>query len=107
MPKSDHEDGAASFPFQYEPVDPAIQPLAPEWQVSTRTMYIRTMVEREPVPLFADQIDLWVDNQDPFSFSSLSVKVYVSDGFWAVCLRCFVRVNGVRARVINTIKVLM
>eukprot|EP01050_Picozoa_sp_SAG11_P015167 SAG11_NODE_1939_length_4028_cov_1.658946_2_plen_249_part_00 len=41
-----------------------------------------------------ETVDLWQDNLDPHSFSSLSARVVVGDGFWAAYLRCFVRVNG-------------
>jgi hypothetical protein len=47
-------------------------------------------------------VNLWLDNLDPQSLSFLRISVLVGDTFWAVQLRCYVRVNGVMARVVDT-----
>jgi hypothetical protein len=51
---------------------------------------------------FCRTVDLWLDNLDPQSLSFLRAAVMMGSGFWALQLRCFVRVNGVMARVIDT-----
>ena len=76
-------------------------PPPPEWQPTEQTIDMQALLQSEEAQ-FSDTVDLWIDNQDPASLSSLSVKVCVTKSFWAVCLRCFVRVNGVMARVLNT-----
>ena len=47
-------------------------------------------------------MDLWKDDHDPQSLSLLRVRVLCTPAFWLCSLRCFVRVNGVRARVLDT-----
>ena len=53
-------------------------------------------------PPFVESIDFWLDDLEPHSTSSLSARVLCTDAFWVIQLRCFVRVNGVRARVLDT-----
>ena len=52
--------------------------------------------------LFEDEVDLWRDDQDPHSLSTLRARVLCTERAWTVSLRFFVRVNGVMARVIDT-----
>jgi len=94
----------ASPPAQeLEPIwRPDGNPPPPAWQASKDKVAIESLLASQPDSLFEDSIDLWVDNLDPQSFSSLSVKVIVTPEFWAAYLRCFLRVNGVMARVIDT-----
>lgn len=57
---------------------------------------------------YTGTIPFWIQNLDPHSYSFLTATAMVCDsnndkgGFIAVLLRCFVRVNGVRARLIDT-----
>ena len=55
----------------------------------------------EKYPFF-DTVDFWLDNLDPHSLSFLRASVVATSSFWAVQLRFFVRVNGVKARLIDT-----
>ena len=55
----------------------------------------------EELPFF-DTVDFWLDNLDPHSLSFLRASVIATRSFWAVQLRFFVRVNGVKARLIDT-----
>ena len=52
--------------------------------------------------LVTDTLQLWLDNLDPHSLSFLRASVAVAETFWFVQLRCFTRVNGVMARVLDT-----
>jgi hypothetical protein len=71
--------------------------------------------QRSPPLYYTNQIPLWNQNLDPHSYSFLTVTALVcnndknnddkklgSSGFIAILLRCFVRVNGVRVRLIDT-----
>ena len=59
---------------------------------------------------YTGTIPFWIQNLDPQSYSFFTVTAVVCDGgneetkggFIAVLLRCFVRVNGVRVRLIDT-----
>ena len=58
---------------------------------------------------YTGTIPFWIQNLDPQSYSFLTTtavvcggKGKVDGGFLAVLLRCFVRVNGVRVRLIDT-----
>ena len=63
---------------------------------------VTRMTGGTPWPRFFDSVDLWLDNLDPQSLSLLRVRVFFAADFWVACLRCFVRVNGVKARVLDT-----
>jgi hypothetical protein len=69
--------------------------------------------QRSPPLYYTNQIALWNQNLDPHSYSFLTVTSLVCNdknnndkklgsGFIAILLRCFVRVNGVRVRLIDT-----
>jgi hypothetical protein len=58
--------------------------------------------ERWAGGLVTDTVHLWLDNLDPHSLSFLRASVVVAETFWFVQLRCFTRVNGVMARVLDT-----
>ncbi|OEU16081.1 hypothetical protein FRACYDRAFT_238668 [Fragilariopsis cylindrus CCMP1102] len=69
--------------------------------------------QRLPPLYYTNQIPLWNQNLDPHSYSFLTVTSLVcsdnnnndkklGSGFIAILLRCFVRVNGVRVRLIDT-----
>ena len=47
-------------------------------------------------------MDLWRDDLDPHSFGFFRVRVRAHERFWVAYSRFFIRVNGVRARVIDT-----
>ena len=77
-------------------------PPPPEWQPTHERVDLARMMASGAAPQLVDTISLWQDNLDPQSFASLEVRVFVCDAFWLAYLRCFVRVNGVMARVIDT-----
>ena len=57
---------------------------------------------RCPVRCLVRAHSLWKDDLDPHSLAQLRVRVLVTARFWVASIRCFVRVNGVRARVLET-----
>eukprot|EP00536_Pseudo-nitzschia_multiseries_P014575 jgi/Psemu1/69152/estExt_Genemark1.C_7270019 len=62
--------------------------------------------QRSPPLHYTGTVPLWIQNLDPHSYSYLTVTALVcgrpEGGFLATVLRCFVRVNGVRVRLIDT-----
>ena len=99
--------GVAS-PLATSPIDAARRPDCvsgpppPEWQPTQERVDLARMMASGATPQLVDAIALWQDNLDPHSFASLEVHVFVCEAFWLAYLRCFVRVNGVMARVIDT-----
>ena len=102
------EDGTA---VSAETVAATLRPPPPLWapqtaptQTAARHTDLSLLLRSDPrttAPFF-DTLNLWLDNLDPHSLSFLRVSVVVADTFWFVQQRCFVRVNGVMARVIDT-----
>ena len=80
----------------------AALPPPPEWQPSDEVLDFAALASAATAPHFVDIVPLWRDDQDPHSLSTLTAKVLVADDFILAYLRCFVRVNGVRARVVDT-----
>eukprot|EP00941_MAST-03F_sp_MAST-3F-sp1_P003301 g3301.t1 len=72
------------------------------WLPTSHRIDFENLMKNNPVPMHRSKIDFWINNLDPQSFSFLRAKIFVCAEFWALCLRCFVRVNGVMARVIET-----
>ena len=54
------------------------------------------------MPASCRSVDLWEDNLDPHSKSFLRVRVLCTPSLIVAYLRCFVRVNGVRVRLLDT-----
>ena len=82
--------------------DGVSSPPPPEWQPTQERVDLARMMASGAAPQLVDTIALWQDNLDPHSFASLEVRVFVAESFWLAYLRCFVRVNGVMARVVDT-----
>ena len=82
----------------------------PQWKSVARSSgdgaddVILTLLKNDSrtVAPFFQTVDLWIDNLDPQGMSFLRVSTIATSTFWAVHLRCFVRVNGVMARCIDT-----
>ena len=83
----DDRRGRRSWPFQDGPVAPGSAPLAPR-----RFFTVTAAIPPPPRPPRAQ----------PHSFSFLRARVFVGAAFWCAYLRCFVKVNGVMARVLDT-----
>ena len=77
---------------------------APEWVPTTggERLDMEGLIEGSNPPLFVDCVDLFKDDLDPQSLSMLRVRVFCEASFWAVSLRYFCRVNGVKARCLET-----
>ena len=83
-------------------------PISLGWKAASASSHtdVAALLRKHPgsirQPLMSDTVHLWLDNLDPHSLSFLRASVIVTECFWAVQLRCFVRVNGVMARVLDT-----
>ena len=75
----------------------------PEWAACDEPFDVDALLNTvRGEPLFLDAVDLWRDDMEPHSSSFLHVRILVAEAFWLVRLRCYVRVNGVRARLLDT-----
>ena len=91
--------------------DPALIP--PSWTEITEKsteggargegLNVRSLLASDPnPPLFTDTVELYEDDLHECGLTFLRAKVYVARQFWVVFIRCFVRVDGVMARVLDT-----
>mmetsp|Transcript_20317 Transcript_20317/g.42364 ORF Transcript_20317/g.42364 Transcript_20317/m.42364 type:complete len:689 (+) Transcript_20317:63-2129(+) len=74
----------------------------PPWTPTTAPFSIESVLAANSPPTFNASVPLWLQNLDPHSLSCLNVHVASGPGYWVAYLRCFVRVNGVMARVLDT-----
>lgn len=86
------------------PRPPSASPVAPPpWVASNESINLEVLLTTlSSPPTLVETVELWKEDLEPHSFGFLRVRVLVADAFWVVRLRCFVRVNGVRARVLDT-----
>eukprot|EP00501_MAST-03F_sp_TOSAG23-6_P001799 GSMAST32.ASY1.ANO1.1877.1 assembled CDS len=96
-----NDSDASKSTVSLSDISPSVPP-SPQWRPTHEKVDIRNLMKTQPHPQFREIIDLWRDNLDPQSLCFLRAKVFVCANFWALYLRCFARVNGVMARVIDT-----
>jgi len=118
--------GLNSSPRQLPQLSPTPKPKsAPKWIPCDDEDGIFDMEgllnsQRSPPLYYTKQIPFWAQNLDPQSYSFLTVSALVCNGvnnikynnnkendnsmggFIAILMRCFVRVNGVRVRLVDT-----
>ena len=96
------ELGRGALKSQLPHLPPAPMP-PPEWAACDEPFDVDALLNTvRGEPLFLDAVDLWRDDMEPHSSSFLHVRILVAEAFWLVRLRCYVRVNGVRARLLDT-----
>ena len=77
-------------------------PLPPQWKPTKETLDLEALIAADGrAPRFEESVDLWRDDLDPHSFGFFRVRVRAHERFWVAYSRFFIRVNGVRARVID------
>lgn len=73
-----------------------------QWKPTKETLDLEALIAADGrAPLFEESVDLWRDDLDPHSFGFFRVRVRAHERFWVAYSRFFIRVNGVRARVID------
>lgn len=73
------------------------------WEPANVAFDMERLLRSITKPLYYSKpVFFWVQNLDPQSFSFLMGHVLVADDFMVASLRCFVRVNGVRVRLLGT-----
>ena len=73
------------------------------WEPANVAFDMERLLRSTTKPLYYSKpVFFWVQNLDPQSFSFLMGHVLVADDFMVASLRCFVRVNGVRVRLLGT-----
>ena len=73
-----------------------------QWKPTKETLDLEALIAADGrAPLFEESVDLWRDDLDPHSFGFFRVRVRANERFWVAYSRFFIRVNGVRARVID------
>ena len=78
-------------------------PPPPEWLPCGESINLEALLlSLATPPALVETLELWKDDLEPHSFSFLRVRVLVAEPFWVVRLRCYVKVNGVRARLVDT-----
>ena len=82
--------------------EPPPPPPPPAWRPTDEPLALEVRLRRASSPAFTDAVELWRDDQDPQSLSWLRCRVLCARDFWVASVRCFVRVNGVRARLLDT-----
>ena len=82
----------------------ALRPPAvpPPWQPTAHAVDVNALIASDPQPLFVDSIELWEDDMHECGHTFLRARVYVAERFWVAYVRCFVRVDGVMCRVLDT-----
>lgn len=74
-----------------------------KWEITNEGFDMEDLLKTETQPLYYTKpILFWVQNLDPHSYSSLIGHALVGKQFLVWSLRCFVRVNGVRVRLLDT-----
>ena len=77
-------------------------PPPPPWKPTKETLDLEALIAADGrAPRFEESVDLWRDDLDPHSFGFFRVRVRANERFWVAYSRFFIRVNGVRARVID------
>lgn len=78
--------------------------IMPQWEPATKDhkVDIESMIQKHPRPICYEIVDLYEDDLHDNGTCFLKAKVYVTQVGWAGLLRCFVRVDGVMARVLDT-----
>ena len=77
-------------------------PPPPQWKPTKETLDLEALIAADGrAPRFEESVDLWRDDLDPHSFGFFRVRVRAHERFWVAYSRFFIRVNGVRARVID------
>ena len=74
----------------------------PEWAPSSERVDIKALIGTEPRPQFLDTVELYEDDLHECGSVILRTRVYMARGFWVAYIRCFVRVEGVMGRVVDT-----
>jgi len=73
------------------------------WVPTDETFDMEELLKTETVPLhYTQPVLFWVQNLDPQSYSSLTGHVLVAKRFVVASIRCFVRVNGVSVRILDS-----
>ena len=90
-------DRAFTRPFKDETLRPP-----PQWTPTSEIIDHGLLLKKAGSPLFTDTINLYEDILSDNGVSFMRARVFVGKTFWFAYLRCFVRVNGVVARVIDT-----
>ena len=73
-----------------------------QWKPTKETLDLEALIAADGrAPRFEESVDLWRDDLDPHSFGFFRVRVRAHERFWVAYSRFFIRVNGVRARVID------
>ncbi|GMI00264.1 hypothetical protein TrVE_jg1822 [Triparma verrucosa] len=84
----------------YRPTAP--MPPPPAYEATSEAFDLTGLLARNSPPLFFERLSLYTQNLDPHSFTSLTATICAASEFVIFFLRCFVRVNGVQVRVIDT-----
>ena len=93
---------AADQDEEDETDDGLCAPPPPQWKPTKETLDLEALIAADGrAPLFEESVDLWRDDLDPHSFGFFRVRVRAHERFWVAYSRFFIRVNGVRARVID------
>jgi hypothetical protein len=86
-----------------EPAPPPPRLPPPAWEpCHDVSVDIDALLRTLAQPRLVEQLELWRDDVEPHSTASLHVRVLLAENFWVCVLRCFVRVNGVMGRVLDT-----
>ena len=97
MKDIDVSDSTVTTPQESSPL-----PVEP-WKPTDEPFDVQSLLKTESEPLhYTQPIYFWIQNLDPHSFSFLMGHALVGKEFIVASLRCFVRVNGVRVRVLDT-----